>query len=300
MAVAVSRGALATASNDDATSKLYVDTTVATRQDAVDANTTNTVMTYTDTVGTVGAKNIYDSTGSYAEQQDALVSADVANTAIMNAINMEFTCAEYNPNDATDCWKWSINIEAINHCANGFSENGFKYVSYSTIPNVNGNFLDNYIVETYRTLTYENGTAICSWLSVEGTANNGYLGVANGLSFIAGHKYASIAYVNVTQGAQYNIGLSALTGTITGGESENQLTGTGNWEWAVMPISCVSGGTARLNYRIQTRGATMQVKQMYFVDLTEIFGAGNEPINANEILSACVVPCSDTYMPQNQ
>ena len=110
LTIVVTHGAFATASNDDATSKLYVDTTVATRQDAVDANTANTVMTYTDTAGTVGTKGIYDATGSYAEQQNTLVSADVANNAIMNAINMEFVCAEWNPafEEGVDCWKWRI------------------------------------------------------------------------------------------------------------------------------------------------------------------------------------------------
>ena len=108
--VVVSRVAFATAGNNDATSKLYVDTNVATRQDAATANNANTVMTYTDTAGTVGTKAIYDSTSSYAEQQNALVSADVANAAIMNAINMEFECAEWNPafEEGVDCWKWRI------------------------------------------------------------------------------------------------------------------------------------------------------------------------------------------------
>ena len=108
--VVVTRGVFATVGDDNATSKLYVDTNVATRQDAVDANDANTVMTYTDTAGTVGTKAIYDSTSSYAEQQNALVSADVANAAIMNAINMEFECAEWNPafEEGVDCWKWRI------------------------------------------------------------------------------------------------------------------------------------------------------------------------------------------------
>ena len=121
LVVTISCGAFATAGNDDATSKLYVDTETAARQDAVDANNANIVMTYTDTAGIVGTKGIYDSTGSYAEQQNALVSADVANNAIMNAINMEFTCAEYNPNDETDCWKWSINTVPEQSVPNGYT-----------------------------------------------------------------------------------------------------------------------------------------------------------------------------------
>ena len=123
LAVVVTHGAYATAGNDDATSKLYVDTTVATRQDAAPANNANTVMTYTDTAGTTGTKGIYDATGSYAEQQNALVPADVANAAIMNAINMEFKCAEWNPNTEipeTDCWKWQI-LNPVNPSRNLFN-----------------------------------------------------------------------------------------------------------------------------------------------------------------------------------
>ena len=127
----VTHGAFATASNDDATSKLYVDTTVATRQDAVPANNANTVMTYTDTAGTVGTKGIYDATGSYAEQQNALVPADVANAAIMNAINMEFECAEWNPNDDTDCWKWRI-LNPVNPSRNLFDINRVPNVNWGT------------------------------------------------------------------------------------------------------------------------------------------------------------------------
>ena len=121
LAVTISCGAFAIVANDNATSKLYVDTTVATRQDSVDANDANTVMTYTATPGTVGTKGIYDSTGAYAAQENALVPADVANNAIMNAINMEFTCAEYNPNDATDCWKWSINTVPEQSVPSGYT-----------------------------------------------------------------------------------------------------------------------------------------------------------------------------------
>ena len=85
-----------------ATSKAYVDTAVAQKQDAIPANDgTAQVLTNTGTPGSVGTKNIYDSTGEYAEQTGALVTAGDFNTAVQNAIDMEFTCIEWNA--AGDC-----------------------------------------------------------------------------------------------------------------------------------------------------------------------------------------------------
>ena len=58
----------------------------------------------TGTPGNVGTKNIYDSTGSYIEQTESLVTAEQFNTAVQNAIDSEFECVGWNPNDSTDCW----------------------------------------------------------------------------------------------------------------------------------------------------------------------------------------------------
>ncbi len=93
-----------------ATSKAFVDTAVAQKQDAIPANDgVAQVLTNTGTAGTVGTKNIYDSTGEYAEQTDALVTAGDFNSGVQDAIDAEFTCIKYNPNDPTDCWLVSIN-----------------------------------------------------------------------------------------------------------------------------------------------------------------------------------------------
>ncbi|MBQ6735912.1 MAG: hypothetical protein IJQ90_00280 [Alphaproteobacteria bacterium] len=91
------------------TSKNYVDTAVAVKQDKILANDgTAQVLTNTGTAGEVGTKEIYDSTGSYLAQTDALIDAVTMNTAVQNAINSEFQCIEYNPNDPTDCWIMDI------------------------------------------------------------------------------------------------------------------------------------------------------------------------------------------------
>lgn len=91
------------------TSKDYVDTAVAVKQDKILANDgTAQALTNTGTAGEYGTKNIYDSTGEYSAQTDALIDAVTMNTAVQNAINTEFQCIEYNPNDPTDCWIMDI------------------------------------------------------------------------------------------------------------------------------------------------------------------------------------------------
>ena len=88
-----------------ATSKAFVDAGVAQKQEKIPANNgTAQVLTNTGTPGETGTKDIYDSTGTYSEQTDALVTAGQFNTAVQNAIDNEFTCIQYNPNDPTDCW----------------------------------------------------------------------------------------------------------------------------------------------------------------------------------------------------
>ncbi len=88
-----------------ATSKAFVDTAVAQKQDKIPANSgTTQVLTNTGTDGTVGTKDIYSASGEYATQMDSLVDAATMNAAVQNAINAEFKCVQYNPNDSSDCW----------------------------------------------------------------------------------------------------------------------------------------------------------------------------------------------------
>ena len=78
------------------------------KQDVVPANNTNTVLTYTGTAGNVGAKGIYQNSGTYANQMDNLVTAGTFNTALRNGLESEFVCAETDPSNG-QCWAWSIN-----------------------------------------------------------------------------------------------------------------------------------------------------------------------------------------------
>ncbi|MBO4700683.1 MAG: hypothetical protein J5620_02955 [Alphaproteobacteria bacterium] len=96
--VLLSYGAFAAGENVP-TSKSYVDAEIATKQDKITANNgAAQVLTNTGTAGEIGTKNIYDSTGSYAGQSDALIDAQTMNTAVQNAIDSEFECVEEDGN----------------------------------------------------------------------------------------------------------------------------------------------------------------------------------------------------------
>ena len=89
------------------TSKQYVDTQIAMKQNTIPAANTNTVLTYTGTAGEIGQKAIYNENENYAEQQSALVTAGTADAAIQMAIDGEFVCA--NP---PKCTLWTFETES--------------------------------------------------------------------------------------------------------------------------------------------------------------------------------------------
>ncbi|MBR4624956.1 MAG: hypothetical protein IKO56_05410 [Alphaproteobacteria bacterium] len=81
------------------TSKSYVDSVVAEKQDKISANNGGAqVLTNTGTAGEYGTKNIYDASSSYAGQSDALIDAGTMNSAVQNAIDNEFECVEDDGN----------------------------------------------------------------------------------------------------------------------------------------------------------------------------------------------------------
>lgn len=103
------------------TSKSYVDSVVAEKQDTIDHTTGNPqVLTNTGTLGEYETKDIYDSTASYGGQSKSLIDAVTMNTAVQNAIDSEFQCIEYNPNDPTDCWLMDIRGAAPKRSPNLF------------------------------------------------------------------------------------------------------------------------------------------------------------------------------------
>ena len=135
----VAGGAFAAGENI-ATSKAHVDTAVAQKQDAIPANDgTAQVLTNTGTPGSVGTKNIYDSTGTYATQTDALVTAGDFNTAVQSAVDTEFECIQYNANG--ECLL--VKIRDITELPSGYTQleyiesTGTQYIDTMVIPTAN-------------------------------------------------------------------------------------------------------------------------------------------------------------------
>lgn len=97
------------------TSKSYVDAGVAEKQDKISANNgAARVLTNTGTAGEYETKGIYDSTGSYLAQTDALVDAVTMNTAVQNAIDSEFQCVEWA--DSNDHTSECLLMELVSQC----------------------------------------------------------------------------------------------------------------------------------------------------------------------------------------
>jgi len=110
VAGALSFGAWATENPDAqiATSKAYVDAQVGTKQQKL-SGTSGTVVTYTGSAGTVGSRAIYSTGDTYSSQQNALVEANQANTAIQNGLNSHVTCNTTATDGTGRCLLWSIN-----------------------------------------------------------------------------------------------------------------------------------------------------------------------------------------------
>lgn len=137
--------ATAYAANENAaTSKEYVDTELVTKQPTIPAEGANVVMIFDSTADNgIGTKNIYDESASYASQQDALVTAGTANAAVQMAINGEFECILYDPDNPTDCWWWNIKSANQQRLPAGYTEleyiasTGTQYINTGILPNQN-------------------------------------------------------------------------------------------------------------------------------------------------------------------
>ena len=102
------------ATSSTVTSKQYVDTEVAKKQNTIPVAGTNTanpgtsVVMYTNTAGTVGERGIYSDSTNYTAGTDAnkLVTASALNGAVSNLPTMttsKLTCV-----DSPDCTLWTV------------------------------------------------------------------------------------------------------------------------------------------------------------------------------------------------
>jgi len=89
-----------------------VNTGLATKQNEIGAGTASgNVVTYTGSPGTVGEKPVYNSNATY--NQNALIEANHANSAIRTGLNNHLTCAGTQGENGP-CWLWQINDQAVN------------------------------------------------------------------------------------------------------------------------------------------------------------------------------------------
>ena len=135
MGVFVVMGAFAAGENVP-TSKSYVDSKMAEKQDNIIANDTPKVLTNTGTAGEYGTKGIYDANGEYATQTQNLVDAATMNAGVQNAINSEFQCIEWlDPNDhSSDCLLFNIfGTTAKSASKNLFNLTNSKIVTASNV-----------------------------------------------------------------------------------------------------------------------------------------------------------------------
>ena len=143
------------------TSKSYVDTAANNLQEQISANDANTVLTYTDTAGTVGEKKIYDSSAAYNEQVDSLVTAGAFNTAIQNALETEFVCIDWlgDVHDNAHCLLYQIRAASQKQSPNLLcTPASIKYATFDPATGIftntaaETNNYTNFMVQLYQAL----------------------------------------------------------------------------------------------------------------------------------------------------
>ena len=284
--VLVADAAFATGENI-ATSKAYVDTAVAQKQDAILANDGAVqVLTNTGTAGAVGTKNIYDSTGAYGEQIESLVTAGDFNTAVQNAIDAEFECIAWrNPDDhSSDCMLVKI-----------------KSKEYSIYDLIGSRRNEPIFGRNYNsTVTFDSETKIATMLILNESANRGNatfgINSSNYGAYISGHKYYFYAKMRITtpgvtvsifRDTRATVYMHPTTEWgVHGSIFEASFPDDGSWHYPVIEY----------NYPGVNEGIMVDQNVFGIYDLTEIFGAGNEPttpVDAAQELNL-------VYMPSNE
>lgn len=138
------------------TSKSYIDSALSQKQDTIERTSgNNQALTNTGVAGEYSTKEIYDSTGSYLGQTDALIDAVTMNTAVQNAIDSEFKCISWIDDDPTkDCLLMEIRgvtATGATTLPSGYTEleyiesTGTQYIDTGYKPNNLTNFEIKYL-----------------------------------------------------------------------------------------------------------------------------------------------------------
>ena len=252
------------------TSKSYVDSAVAQKQDKIPANNGATqILMNTGTPGNIGTKNIYDSTGEYGTQTESLVTAEQFNTAVQNAIDSEFECVGWNPNDQNDCWFIKIKSK--------------EYSKYDLIGKRRDYLM--FVRNSLASGTFDSTTKIATILIDTGyNGGNVQFGLGPWVNnYVSGHKYYFYAKMRLTtpgvtvsiyRDTKATVYMNPTTEwSIQGTIFESKFTTTG-----YPVLECVYPGG--------NQGVMIDQNVYGVYDLTEIFGAGNEPVTPNDAAHA--------------
>ncbi|MBO7508931.1 MAG: hypothetical protein J6T57_01490 [Alphaproteobacteria bacterium] len=95
-------GAAFAENEESITSREYVDAGLASVQSTLTTTGTGAMTFDSSETDGIGQKPIYNPSGDYATQQDALVTASTADAAVQNAIAAEFVCIAWKNDDPND------------------------------------------------------------------------------------------------------------------------------------------------------------------------------------------------------
>ena len=259
------------------TSKSYVDSKLAEKQDNITATDAPRAIMNTGVAGEYDTRGIYDSTDEYSDQTRALVDAQSMNTGVQNAIDSEFQCIEWlDPNDhSSDCLLMDLSVAryAGYDIFNGKKDSRLFYKNFNSI------------------VSFDENTKIITMLLQKNPVGNGYIGNASSTlyfataatgprNFINGHKYYFYAKMRKTSSDVTNVRI--YRDTAAKAYFKNVTT-----EWEVSDVifeakynaSDGAGHYSVLEASSSEPGQGIMIDQNYVgvYDLTKIFGAGNEP-----------------------
>ncbi len=201
-------GSAFAAGENVATSKAFVDTAVAQKQDKIPANSgVPQVLTNTGTAGTVGTKDIYDSSAAYSAQMESLVDAATMNAAVQAAIDTEFECISWaNPNDRTsDCMLVQIR---------GALPSGYTALKY--LESDGGQYIDTGIVPTNSTgisikfNRYSSSDQVVVGVVTSAENGNIYVNPANHILMPFGEGWNAAVFEETVNNTDYDVQLNFM------------------------------------------------------------------------------------------
>ena len=147
-----------------------------------------------------------------------------------------------------------------------------------------GNFTstDTLSAETGRTMSVSNG--VCT-ITITGspTSTNGITEFNTEASIVSGHKYLTVVYAKVvTQGAALQMSFSLVQASSTGVVTNTLTNDWVRYTSIIVPTANVAAVRPNIRIKDTVTGGVVDIKNMQLIDLTLLFGAGNEPTTVAE------------------